>query len=318
MKIDLVYTWVDNNDPVWRGEKTFWSKIYKNEKSFKNNICRFCNNDELKYSLRSAQMNAPWINHIFIITAGQIPSWLDVSHPKITIVNHNEILPQEALPTYNSLAIETGLHNIPNLSEHFLYANDDMFFLNPVDANYFFDHNQNPYVRFCRMEVTEEMIKKQSYYSQIRYSFYVYNEKFPLPEFFKNYLICHNVDPYRKSYLKECKENFAEEFYKTALTKFRLRDTLIRVIYGFFMADQKSCVIREVVNTKEAFSLKQPELLNVNISSLSFAINNNYISNGFPKLLCINDGEKVKEEERKIVPQILENFFPQKAEWEIG
>ena len=44
----------------------------------------------------------------------------------------------EALPTHNSHAIESQLHHIQGLSEHFLYSNDDMFFGRPVQPSMFF------------------------------------------------------------------------------------------------------------------------------------------------------------------------------------
>ncbi len=99
--------------------------------------CRFINCNELKYSLRSVEKFAPWIRNIIIVTDNQIPDWLDVSNPKIRIVNHSDILPEMALPTFNASAIETSLHKIPDLSEHFLFANDDMFFGNHVDKKFF-------------------------------------------------------------------------------------------------------------------------------------------------------------------------------------
>lgn len=94
--------------------------------------------DELKYALRSVNMFAPWIRRIFIATDSAPPRWL-ADHPKITIVPAEEhFSDRDALPTYNSHAVESQLHNIPGLSEHFLYSNDDMFFGRPLKASMFF------------------------------------------------------------------------------------------------------------------------------------------------------------------------------------
>lgn len=49
---------------------------------------RFEDNDELRYSLRSVEKYAPWVRHIFIVTNGQIPHWLDLENPRVTIVTH--------------------------------------------------------------------------------------------------------------------------------------------------------------------------------------------------------------------------------------
>ena len=91
-----------------------------------------------KYSLRSVEMYAPWIRKIFIVTDNQVPKWLDTSNPKIRIVDHKEILPEVSLPCFNSRLIEHFLYKIPGLSEHFLYANDDMFINRPVTPATFF------------------------------------------------------------------------------------------------------------------------------------------------------------------------------------
>ena len=86
MKIDLVYLWVDGNDPKWQEEKEKWQEKLGIGSSRSADMCRFIDNEELRYSLRSVEMNAPWINKIFIVTNGQVPKWLDANHPKIRIV----------------------------------------------------------------------------------------------------------------------------------------------------------------------------------------------------------------------------------------
>lgn len=57
---------------------------------------------ELKYSLRSVSQYLPWINKIYIVIDNQVPSWLNTEHPKIKIIDHKDILPADALPTFNS------------------------------------------------------------------------------------------------------------------------------------------------------------------------------------------------------------------------
>lgn len=49
---------------------------------------RFEDNEELRYSLRSVEKHAPWVRHIFIVTNGQIPSWLNLDNPRVTVVSH--------------------------------------------------------------------------------------------------------------------------------------------------------------------------------------------------------------------------------------
>jgi len=124
MKIDIVCTWVDGKDPIWLEKRTKRAKQFGVILDEANNDALFMDNEELKFSLRSISTFAPWINNIFIITDNQVPAWLNYSHPKIHIVNHQDIFNEkDVLPTFSSQVIETQLHHIPNLSEHPVTAN---------------------------------------------------------------------------------------------------------------------------------------------------------------------------------------------------
>ena len=62
-------------------------------------------------------MYAPWVRKIWIVTNGQHPTWVDESNYHIEVVPHDRIFPiQEHLPTFNSRAIESHLHQIPGLA----------------------------------------------------------------------------------------------------------------------------------------------------------------------------------------------------------
>ena len=102
---------------------------------------RFSDNQELRYSLRSVEKFAPWVRQIFIITNGQIPSWLNLDNPRIKIVTHAEIFVNKShLPTFSSPAIESHLHKIPGLSKKFIYLNDDVMFGADVWPDDFYTH----------------------------------------------------------------------------------------------------------------------------------------------------------------------------------
>jgi hypothetical protein len=234
--IDLVYCWVDGNDKKWQKEKQYWQQQTGILVDNAIGECRFTDNNELKYSLRSVAKNAPWINHIYIVTNGQIPKWLDTNHPKITIVNHNEIMHQKALPTFNSDAIETCIDNIPNLSEYFIYGNDDFYIYSKVTPEYFFDKKGNPITRLVKHKWKKEQIEKQLYLKNITYNAKLIKEKFGT---FYSYEPIHNMDSYRKSYFKECKKEFEKEFNKSVLNKFRTPNSIQRTIHYYYMIVKK-------------------------------------------------------------------------------
>lgn len=135
--IDAVYTWVDGTDPEWQRRKAaVTGKVYHEESA---SDARFLSRDELRYSLRSLHANAPWVRNIYIVTDDQTPPWLDLTQPNIRVVSHKEIFSDPSvLPVFNSHAIETQLHHIDGLAEHFLYFNDDMFIGRPLAPQAFF------------------------------------------------------------------------------------------------------------------------------------------------------------------------------------
>lgn len=139
--VDIVYTWVDGADPAWlRRMRNARGQVDLNftEPSALADS-RFTNRDELKYSLRSLEYYASWARHIFIVTDNQVPPWLNLSHPQVTVVDHRDIFTDPTvLPVFNSHAIESQLHHIAGLSDRYLYLNDDCFFLRPTDPELFY------------------------------------------------------------------------------------------------------------------------------------------------------------------------------------
>lgn len=142
--IDVVYTWVNHADPAW-------AALYAQHKislpgavsriSDATALSRFHSNDELRYSLRSVFANLPWVNRIYVFTNCARPDWLSEHDTRLIWVQHEQVIPAQYLPTFSSHAIESFLHRIPDLAEHFLYINDDVFIAKPLDKSAFFAEN---------------------------------------------------------------------------------------------------------------------------------------------------------------------------------
>jgi hypothetical protein len=139
--VDAVYTWVDGNEPELAAKREAYRDGASAIAAREVGMSRYTDSDELRYSLRSLEMHAGFVRHVYLVTDGQTPSWLDVNAPGLTVVDHRDILPASALPVFNSHAIETCLYRIEGLSEHYLYLNDDVFFGRPVRAEHFFHGN---------------------------------------------------------------------------------------------------------------------------------------------------------------------------------
>lgn len=140
-KIDFVLPWVDGSDGDWQAAK----RMYENAAADMprsdlnaNADCRYRDYGLLKYWFRAVERFAPWVGRVFFVTCGQKPEWLDVSNPKLRLVNHDEYIPGEYLPTFHSNTIELNLHRIAELSERFVLFNDDLFLLRPVSPDFFF------------------------------------------------------------------------------------------------------------------------------------------------------------------------------------
>lgn len=140
--VDAVYTWVDGTDPAWRRRRDAAWAVERDHRrnALAANASRFESRDELRFSLRSLEMYAGWVRHIFLVTDAQVPGWLRTDHPNVTVVDHRDIFPPDGAgrPTFNSHAIEARLHHVAGLADHYLYLNDDVFFGRPVGPELFF------------------------------------------------------------------------------------------------------------------------------------------------------------------------------------
>jgi len=95
-------------------------------------------NEDLRYSLRSVTEYMPWSKGKIYIVSPSPPEWLSLNHPRIHWIQQDDIIPKDIQPTFSSNSVEPYLHLIPNLSELFIYLNDDVFINKPVHPSSFF------------------------------------------------------------------------------------------------------------------------------------------------------------------------------------
>lgn len=135
-KIDFVVLWVDGNDKKWQQEKEKYSP--KKISNGSNGNVRYRDWDNLKYWFRGVEKFASWVNNVYFITWGHLPSWLNIKNPKLKIIKHEDYIPEKYLPTFSSNPIELNVNKIKNLSENFVLFNDDTFLINEVSKEDFF------------------------------------------------------------------------------------------------------------------------------------------------------------------------------------
>ncbi len=310
MDIDLIYLWVDGSDPQWL--KKHDACIGKTEvKSAVNCKGRYANNDELKYSLRSVEMYAPWIRRIYIVTDNQTPAWLNHMNPRVRIIDHKEIMPEVCLPCFNSIVIEHFLYKIPGLSEHFLYANDDMFINKPVTPDDFFASDGLPIIRLnsCRLRNFYLLFRKTFFGIPVKNFVQTVHNAARLVE--KKYGVNyrgskphHNIDAYLKSDYERIEQMFKHEIEPTLPNRVRRNNDIERSLITYAaMAEKRGHTV--FVNRKTSFRF---HIENMKHYGMLESYN--------PLLFCMNDSEYATDEDRMKVKEFLEKRFPKKSEFE--
>jgi hypothetical protein len=208
-KIDVVYTWVDGNDPAWQKQKEIYTGKPKGD-----SIYRYNSTDELKYSLRSLYKHAPWINKIYIVVADlQKPRFVNENHPKIKIIQHSDIIPIRYLPTFNSIAIETCIHHIPGLEEHFLYFNDDCFLGNDITPEDIFNKCYYREYEFSQLTPNDG-----EWICNMKNDYLLLKEKFPETKYIVPW---HQAHFCKKSLMYELEYMFPENYEHSISQKLR-------------------------------------------------------------------------------------------------
>ncbi len=325
MKIDLVYLWCDGDDPAWLAKRESYLPAHKRKDS--QTFCkgRIVNNDELRYSLRSVEMYAPWINHIFIITDNQCPAWLDTTHEKITLINQDSILPQEATPIFNSCAIELCIASIEELSEHYIYANDDMMFARAVSPSFFFTDSGKIKARFFRSRLTSaEQVAGETYEYTIMRANEAIAADFDQPEMI-GWQPHHNIDVYTKSCVRECLERYREWSSATIHNRFRTPEDMQRHLLSLYAVATGRATPLFVKSHRAFERIFERALLFWGVkegcdsycTSLSRPRIESRLKLYRPHLICFNDDQNTTDNDRLTTRELLKKLFPHPSIFEV-
>lgn len=316
-KIDLVYLWVDGSNSDWLKKKNKYLQSLNFEVTQdESGACRYIDNDELKFSLRSVERYMPWINHIFIVTDNQIPSWLNLEYSKVSIIDHKDIMNEDILPTFNSMVIEANIYKIPNLSDYFILANDDFFAYKDVPISFFFHKNKIPYCNF-RHKLKDEAKTISTYSNCLLHTHELVKKKTGLkpPKFYPH----HNMDAYTKSGYSFFYFLFFDEKKYLEKFKFRQVNLIERVGISYYLVATGRGVFRRIRKAKlfNAFL----SFFGINrVYSLYFSNQKRNIEKKLklyrPYLFCINDGEGSTDEDRMYSKKLLLKLFPNKSSFE--
>ena len=307
--IDIVFSWVDGTSSEFQRARAQRMKAYVVGEG-DDSEARYRQIDELKYALRSVYLYAPWIRRIFIVTDSPTPTWL-AEHPAVTVVRSEEFFSDpEALPTHNSHAVESQLHKIPGLSEHFLYSNDDMFFGRPVSPDIFF--SPGGITKFIeattRIGMGAPGVARSGFENGARVNRELLRSRFGRVT---TRHLEHAATPLRRSVLAELEAEFPDDFARTARSAFRSATdiSVTNSLYHYYALMTGRAVVQSAasvryIETTLAIAPGEMERL---------------LKRRDVDFFCLNDGslpEISVARRTRTVLEFLEGYFSVPAPWE--
>jgi hypothetical protein len=128
--MDAVITYVNGMEPNWR-------YLAARNNALDDFVRDFYDYGTLRFVLRGISEHMKFIDRVFLIVSNieQVPEYVN---DNVIIITHDMFIPKDYLPTFNSRTIECFLWNIPDLSEEFIYFNDNMIPINRLEKEDFF------------------------------------------------------------------------------------------------------------------------------------------------------------------------------------
>lgn len=255
--IDIVYTWITSNDKAYQEYREQYKKEFQNTEAFgnvtelvseissgiqsiirtktSNNDCnRLSSVDEIIYSIYSVKHYMPWVNKIYVVLPeSNIPYFPKEVIHDVELITQESILPKNKGPSFNSNTIECFLDKIPNLSDNFIYFNDDVFVTRPLERKHFIDSNDNVIIipqLFLDKPISARLISStilNDHTVGSRYNCYKYINKL-LNEKGKDYImISHAPLLIKKSILQKIKAELQTELNHQLNHTFRTKNDLV-------------------------------------------------------------------------------------------
>lgn len=285
--IDYVFPYVTMNDPQWRADYQKY-KVGVTDSWWSTSEERFRDNGTLPYTIKSIQKNLPWIRKIHMLVAyeSQVPEW--INRNEIDIITHDEFIPKQHLPTFNSSTIEMFYWNLPErVSNIFLYGNDDMLWFSKQSQSKYIHNGHPKYLmnfRDYRSDFPADVLRRQAYNLIFRCC--------------KNRAAVNQHCPivYRKDWLKDFYLEY-KQIIDNSCTRFREDKNFNQYVYCLYQ------VIEKTVEQTTEQNMKSLALSNKNIS--------NVIKMDFSQWdsICFNDQDITEKNYQKAVEHIKEYFY---------
>ena len=327
-EVDIVLRWVDPTDDDWIKEKRKYSGSQDNKKNSVSDSTdvRYRDWDLLRFWFRCVENNAPWVRKIFFVTYGHIPKWLNTKNEKLRIVKHNEFIPQEWLPTFSSRTIDFNIHRIKDLSERYVFFDDDMYVINKTNIEDFFLYGkprdskvynlitarQEEYVSrniYNDMEIINKYFDKQNDKGvfSLKYGKYLYKNIVLYPwKYYTGFQDFHIPSSFLKSTLEDLWSREGDLLSETCKNKFRTSNDLNQWLIRYWQLSDnnfipRSCDFGKYVDVSD------------NISSIIKIVKSKKY-----KVICINDCQVDDFDTRKLsIHKAFQERFSEFSNYEI-
>lgn len=325
-QIDFVLPWVDGADSAWQERYNKYS-----ENKGDRDVSRFRDWNLLRYWFRSIEKFSPWFRKIFFITSGELPDWLDVNHPQLEWVKHEDYIPAEYLPTFSVNTIEMNLHRIESLSEQFVYFNDDVFITNYIPRSRFFYKNlpcdyavmtAKPvsggivHMAINDLEVIDKHFDKHAtikkhfgkwfslkYGSRIVSNILLY----PWKEF-SGFIDPHIPNAFLKSTLNKIWTAESEKLHQTSISKFRSNDDVNQWLIRYWQLAEGNFYPKDI----------RKNTLCINITDSNSEQISRFIDEQQYEIICLNDSTDIRDFEKckSDIQKGFEKILPEKSSFE--
>ena len=334
--IDVVLPWVDDKDPNWQATKNKYSGIKSTDKS----SSRYRDWNNLQYIFRGIEKFWPWVNRVFLVTCGQKPAWLNTKYEKIKLINHTDYMPNEFLPTFNAKTIELNLHRIEELSEHFIYINDDLFPIRPLEPTDFFKNGlpcdnaeqsnllsiyipgdtDVQYTDFTNLGLLNAYFRKQAVPRHNLNKWYgpylglhgmIQALLKANQHFFTGFTMHHSAQPYLKNTFKKVWEIYPDFLHTQCLNKFKQATEANQWLVRYWQLAENNFYPYNKIKHRKMYNISKD-----NINEAATAIKEQLYD-----IICINDNPRISQEEfilaKLQINQALDVLLPHKSAYEL-
>lgn len=285
----LILPYVTADDAQWRKDFDSTGRQFEPE--------RFRDWGTLRYLLRSYAENIPWAEVVLVVSnPSQAPAWFDGK-----VVLHEDFIPKEYLPTFNSGTIEEFLPNLP-FDDDIVYTNDDIFALRPMrESDFFLDGA--PRLNFKESDGWEQNVFRR----MVRTSLDAAADVVGVPRYAADKLLKadHGMQPIARWQL-EIAKNAPMEGH---VNRFRDASDILMCFYGFiayfegrYAPSERKLAYKNPVDRESEVSMCET------------------IRNSTADMICVNDHEMIDENQyhkaRAQLVRELNDRFPAPCKYE--